>query len=218
MPNEHLREQNKQTVLESAMECFKEYGIESTTLEKIAVRSGLTTRSVQRYYLTKSNLAKKVMDRLMDNIYNEIHSIPARQDMKDLNGREQLIKILGIRAEIAATYYKSIFCLNEFELYFTKRIKTAEFYERYKSGSSFVVNLTLRALEKGIKDGSIRKDIDKTAVLDMINLTFGGLLQKIAESRINPSLDIIVRSESQLNSFIEVIRCYLSPKSDKAAV
>ena len=56
MPHEEQREKNIRLVTEKALDCFLENGIEKTKIADIARLSGLTERSVFRYFETKADL------------------------------------------------------------------------------------------------------------------------------------------------------------------
>ena len=56
MPHEEQREKNIRLVTEKALDCFLENGIEKTKISDIAQLSGLTERSVFRYFETKADL------------------------------------------------------------------------------------------------------------------------------------------------------------------
>ena len=56
MPHEEQREKNIRLVTEKALGCFLENGIEKTKIADIARLSGLTERSVFRYFETKADL------------------------------------------------------------------------------------------------------------------------------------------------------------------
>ena len=51
-----VRTQNRQTVIESALDCFIKDGIEDTKIAYIARCAGLTERSVYRYFENKADL------------------------------------------------------------------------------------------------------------------------------------------------------------------
>ena len=56
MPHEEQREKNIRLVTEVALDCFLANGIEKTKVADIALHSGLTERSVFRYFETKADL------------------------------------------------------------------------------------------------------------------------------------------------------------------
>ena len=56
MPHEEQREKNIRLVTEVALDCFLANGIEKTKVADIALRSGLTERSIFRYFETKADL------------------------------------------------------------------------------------------------------------------------------------------------------------------
>lgn len=55
MSLEEVRAQNIRLVTEKALDCFINNGIANTTVSDIAKASGLTERSVYRYFTTKSD-------------------------------------------------------------------------------------------------------------------------------------------------------------------
>ena len=72
MPHEEQREKNIRLVTEVALDCFLANGIEKTKVADIALRSGLTERSVFRYFETKADLVlaasllywKRILERI----------------------------------------------------------------------------------------------------------------------------------------------------------
>ena len=72
MPHEEQREKNIRLVTEVALDCFLANGIEKTKVADIALRSGLTERSIFRYFETKADLVlaasllywKRILERI----------------------------------------------------------------------------------------------------------------------------------------------------------
>ena len=72
MPHEEQREKNIRLVTEVALDCFLANGIEKTKVTDIALRSGLTERSIFRYFETKADLVlaasllywKRILERI----------------------------------------------------------------------------------------------------------------------------------------------------------
>lgn len=72
MPHEEQREKNIRLVTEVALDCFLANGIEKAKVADIALRSGLTERSVFRYFETKADLVlaasllywKRILERI----------------------------------------------------------------------------------------------------------------------------------------------------------
>ena len=56
MSLEEIRENNIRLVTNNALNCFIKKGINKTTLSEIAAASGLTERSIYRYYSSKEDL------------------------------------------------------------------------------------------------------------------------------------------------------------------
>jgi AcrR family transcriptional regulator len=62
LANEAIRVANVETVLEAAIQLFIEYGIENTTREMIARASGVSRRSTERYFPTKTECVVKAAE------------------------------------------------------------------------------------------------------------------------------------------------------------
>lgn len=61
MPNEELKKQNIQRVLEGGMRCFIKYGIEKTGKAQIVKESGVSSRSISRYFSDKEDFVLAVL-------------------------------------------------------------------------------------------------------------------------------------------------------------
>ena len=82
MPHEEQREKNIRLVTEVALDCFLANGIEKTKVADIALRSGLTERSVFRYFETKADLVLAASllywKRILERIDRMSHAAAAR--------------------------------------------------------------------------------------------------------------------------------------------
>ena len=70
MPTAEDRERNMENAIQAAINCFETVGISNCTREMIAEKSGLSTRSLQRYFGTLNNLIKEATKRYSQN-FNE---------------------------------------------------------------------------------------------------------------------------------------------------
>ena len=61
MANEQVRVQNVRNVLCAAHRCFIQSGIENTTLDLIAREAGVSLRSLNRYFVSKSDLVLETL-------------------------------------------------------------------------------------------------------------------------------------------------------------
>lgn len=68
------REENIPRVIEAAIGCFKNVGIEKTTSVLIAKQAGICMRSFQRYFVTLENLIGNAIDVYMQRYKNYLKS------------------------------------------------------------------------------------------------------------------------------------------------
>lgn len=180
MPNEELREKNRKEVLSQAIACFIEKGIEASTLNMIASRSGVTTRSILRYFHSKENLVGIVIAEILSSMYAPMKELFDSEEYINLTGMEQLMSMFDLRARYARENTYRILCLTELEIYFTKRMQDAKLYRQYYDCLHFLSASIEAAVRKGIEDGTVKKDIDIKMASDFMAIACKGLVQRMS--------------------------------------
>ncbi|NCB52675.1 MAG: TetR/AcrR family transcriptional regulator [Clostridia bacterium] len=214
MPNEDLRERNVRNVLEQAVACFKELGIELTTLTEIARRAGVTARSIQRYFGTKDNLIQNAMSVLYEELYAEMRINVESEEFCKKNGFRQVIDLLLLRATLAKRNPYAINSVTEYEMYFTRqgnRFEDCAFSEN-SAYFNYVTERLKCALSKGITDGSIRADADEEAAVDLLSLAYKGLLQRVSIIYVNGDIQEQLSAQKYIDAFIKMVALTLQPK------
>ena len=97
MPNEKIRERNIEHVLSTAARCFSERGIEGTTLNELAWESGVSLRSVNRYFKNKTDLVICAYKWLGGRIF-ETSQMPTIEDVdfSEKSGAELFCEYLSL--------------------------------------------------------------------------------------------------------------------------
>ena len=85
---------NKQRVVITALDYFIEKGIEKSRVRDIAEDSGLTERSVFRYYKNKAELVLDALMYLWNSRIGEISNYFDSLEVEGLSGKERCLKIL----------------------------------------------------------------------------------------------------------------------------
>ncbi|MEG0752757.1 MAG: helix-turn-helix domain-containing protein [Angelakisella sp.] len=210
MANEEIREENIKKVLNCTIECFKIYGLEATTLKMVAKHSGLSTRSVQRYFGTKNNLVMQTMALLLGQSFIELKNYFEGTAFLSLTGFEQVIEILRIRAEHVKKHYDIIIILTELEVYFSKNHLSLDMFRKYMGDETgYVETASARALDIGLRDGSIKQDVNKTVAFQMMTTAYKGMMQSLAFLYNDKTLAQEVKSQTLVNSFICILTEYL---------
>lgn len=120
MANEMIREQNVEKVLSTAYESFLSEGIEKTTQAMIAHKTGLSLRTVSRYFASKDEMVVLVAKYVLDAVKASPQTTAADLRAMGKSGIELLELYF---AHVKAAYLKnpSVYLLRvEFDIYFSR--------------------------------------------------------------------------------------------------
>lgn len=179
MSLEELREQNKRTVIEAALSCFIEQGIEQAKISEIAHRAGLTERSIYRYFATKADLVLAAALLFWDDNQQKIERAHAA-GLSGKNGIAQIFEILCAYAELYFTNREKIIFVQEAEGYLNRNGKSALLDNKpptpFHSSNAPLAN----AIRAGIADGSVKTSRNVELLYYNTYDALLGLLQKMA--------------------------------------
>lgn len=94
MSLEEIRENNIRLVTNTALDCFIKKGINKTTLSEIAAASGLTERSIYRYYKSKEDLIIASTFCYWERVQSYMSEELRKHNFTELSGIEQISIIL----------------------------------------------------------------------------------------------------------------------------
>ena len=182
MSLEELREQNKRTVIEAALGCFIERGIEQTKISEIARRAELTERSIYRYFETKADLALAAALLFWEDNQQKIEQAHATST-QEKRGIVQIYEILCAYADLYFTDRQKIIFVQEAEGYLNRNGKSALLDNKpptpFRSSHAPLAN----AIRAGIADGSVKADANVELLYYNTYDALLGLLQKMAISQ-----------------------------------
>ncbi len=180
MSLEEIREQNKIKVIEVALNCFVNNGIENTKISDIAKIAGLTQRSVYRYFETKADLVLASAMLFWSKTVDASEKAYKKSQIDQLNGAMQIEAILNAYAKQYFVDSKKLIFIQEAEVFL------------YRSGMVSLVSSTppetfeemvaplSKAISKGLQDGSVKNK--EKAIRSYYNAydSLLGLMQKMA--------------------------------------
>ena len=91
------REARKQRILKGALEVFKSNGLEGSTMDQIAQKSGFGKATLYYYFKSKEDVFSAILEDGWENIWESLEPIVADED----GPRNSFIKLLIKIAEIA---------------------------------------------------------------------------------------------------------------------
>ncbi len=143
----------KERILQKAADLFFRYGIRSVTMDEIAGQLGISKKTIYQYYTDKDEIVEGIIDREIVqneckcNTYcsdseNAIHEI-----MLSLDGMEEMLK---------ATNPLIMYDLEKHHIKAHKKFKNHT--------GQFWYNIIVDNLERGIKEGLYRPELNKDIV------------------------------------------------------
>ena len=203
MSLEELREQNKRTVIEAALACFLEQGIEQTKISEIARRAKLTERSIYRYFETKADLVLASALLFWDDNQQRIERAHAA-NKPGKSGTEQIYEILCAYANLFFTNRREIIFVQEAEGYLNRNGKSALLDNKpptpFESSHAPLAN----AIRAGIADGSVKPGANVELLYYNTYDALLGLLQKMAMTQEGAATNGIDAHE-RLNRFCKLL-------------
>ncbi len=212
MANEKIRQKNINNVLTNAMKLFVSNGIENTSMEMIARKSGLTLRSVQNYFHSKNDLYSAVLKNGYAIELKEIRSFFQSENYLKKSGGEQVIDIIATSLNKAVEHAEIVFCTAQIEHVVT-RIKNNCDELQLNENWKFIMDHIQSAFDKGIKDGSVSMAANSELVdANTIMLGILGIREQVAYSMCNQSLRELMKPEDAVRKYIRQMKLIFGAK------
>ena len=155
MSLEQLRENNKKLVTEKALECFIENGIEKTKVSDIARRSGLTERSIFRYFATKTDIVIAASFLYWEKAEKYTREALEKERRADLTGIEQIRVILYAYSSLLLADPRGIRFSLDAEVALYNAGKYHEVVNRPPEKYETYAGPLAQAVQVGIADGTV---------------------------------------------------------------
>jgi len=160
----------EQKIIEAAEKIFAKVGFANAKVEDIAQEAGITKVTLYSYFKSKENLQMavtyKALQLLIEKYYKTI------SEYKSHNGFECCIALFKLFIEFCEeNFLYSEALLNYFALIrstdfgdneekMTDSTKESLYFKKLQDIQNLPFKLTVQEIERGMEDGSIRKDID----------------------------------------------------------
>lgn len=178
MTREQERTTNRNAIISAAIKLFLRDGIDKTTVSQIADEALLSSMSVYRYFGTKQSIAVAVANHLLQEYLEEHRRRCTETKQPGETGHDAFTRIIRAYVATYEAHPEYVDFLQDMGSYSMREGLSYDLdYMQY--GSIHVENIdrpARLALSRGMKDGSIRKDIDIEQVgLTLANLLTGGV-------------------------------------------
>lgn len=139
----------REELLENISELFLKYGLRSTSMDDICSHLKISKKTLYQFFSNKDDVVEQVMFHRREN-----HR--ARKDLEELK-RHNVVEMMWLIKEHIISDLNSRMPANLFDL----KKYHPEVYERINEGDGkFIHCLLTEMMEKGIKEGYFRKDIN----------------------------------------------------------
>lgn len=209
MPNEELKEQNVQRVILSGMDCFKKYGIENTSKAKLAQESGVSCRSISRYYANKEAFVLAVLKFNIDKHYEKTQIMRGEVTLMSGTGLEKVKMLLKIITQSFVNDSDLYILLAEAQLYLCHHKGREDIARDYISNYCLLAGAFKECIELGIADGSVRRTADAYQDGKVIcQMVFGFFIQIALAKKMYGYTD--ETEKEVIDHFIEQMLCSLN--------
>lgn len=182
---ERRRQNKKNSILQAALQLFKQYGYNKVTVAEIAQKASVSQVSIYNYFNSKENLKQELLIKLMDDYYLEIANILESHDSMRLKLEKLLISIVDVVKRSSMQFLLESVANDTFvnEYYIVKRAK--------------IKNLIINFVEEGKKEGVIDDSVSTDAIaiyIEIFQYYFNNNTTVIAKFDNNPELFMEVHS------------------------
>jgi AcrR family transcriptional regulator len=184
MANEEVKERNLENVYQITHELFLEHGLEKVTKEMISKKSGLSRRTIDRYFADKTDCVIQVIEWSLRNIRMDVGSHFPDEAFTDgkHTGSELLKLYMNDMKDLFFSDHRLFVLYSELKIYVYRNC------ESYEQGYTLLCNwmgnrkLREKIYSLGKSDGSMPCDLDIDVEEEYFSESFFGFLANLAPS------------------------------------
>ncbi len=204
------KEQMIEDILDAAIQCrYQAKTVEEIQITQIAARAGISTRTLHRYFSDKAELLACASNKFLKQKYFDIlEGYLSSADPKK-NGMERLLDFIAVRknAYIEDPVYAAMFVEANINCI---RAVTKSGVNQFDLGNE-MRNIVILNVELGMKDGSMRKDLDLSATTLLLSASLNGVIQRMTFLFRTDTSDETKRQVAVVfDEYINMVRMYLS--------
>lgn len=178
----NISNKNREEIIQAGKELFMKNNFHNVKITDICSLAEVSRVTFYKYFTTMDEL---IFELQMNILKNMLEFIKYKSDFKG-NGKENIETVLNAWMNFAKEYKEEMRFIVSFDLYYSTCDLSEELKLKYKNFTTEDYNQSLlkSAIEKGIKDGSLRKNINASKTGMYIYQTVMGLLQRMSYSQI----------------------------------
>lgn len=205
-----ISNKNHEEIIHAGKELFLKNNFYNIKITDICNLAGVSRVTFYKHFKTIDELIFEVQ---MDILNDMNRFIKDRSDIT-VRGKESIKKVLYAWIDFAKEHKEEMKFISSFDIYYSSYDLNEELKLKYKSfiKNDYNRSLLKSALEKGIKDGSLKENLNPFRTGIYIHQTVMGLLQRMSYTTFNIEgedirfedvaiqvVDIIIRSIESIN-------------------
>jgi len=167
-----------------AAELFLKNGIEPVRMTDVAEAAGMGVASLYRYFGTKERLVVRAGILLWRDLHMLFRGVYEAPDFAGKSGMEQISELLGVYRTLFAEHSDFIRFVADFDDYVVRSGVSAQELAEYEASILDIYPRFLGSFRRGVRDGSVRSDVDPKQYYDTVNHALMALSQKLLRGEI----------------------------------
>lgn len=197
------------SIIEAAEKVFSKKGFEKATMQDIADEQNIGIATVFRYFPKKDKLIVAVAVNILERYLFIFESVAS------INGTclEKIERLFNhFIFDIEPENFENTQLLEAFESSAATSLEELSNYQDYIEVRKRIADTLLLIVEEGMKDGSIRTDIETKDVLATVINTFGLFSRKLSLFERLPFLEDELEPSIQLDILKQIFMDYISAR------
>lgn len=201
--HEKLRNKNREEIILAGKELFLKSNFLNVNIKDVCNLAGISRVTFYKHFKSIDELIFEVQIDILNNMTRFISD----RDSLNATGRERIETMLYAWIEFGKLNKSYIKFIILFDLYYESFEKNAELKSQYENFVSTSKNKDFfnSAISVGIKDGSLRSDLDTVKTGYYIFQTIMGLLQRMSYTMLPVKEDEVITFDDITKSVVEMI-------------
>ncbi len=204
------KEQRRNTILDAAEKVIFTSGFESSTMDEVAEAAELSKGTIYLYFKSKEDLYMGIFLRGQSLLHKFF--LDAYNENIDKKGIDQIMAIGNAYFDYMHEYRD--YC--DTVLHFGAKKHEDDLHGHLKNEgmekAAYIHNIMFRAIENGMKDGSIRNDLDPTALVLLLEGQSTGMFQFLINFGDKMSDVFGISPQTLKSEHMKFIKYALTPK------
>ena len=216
-PREQRRIARTSRILDAAEQVFTDKGFEAATMEEVAEQAALAKGTLYLYFASKEDVFLGLALRTQDELLRRYGEAAADAQ----NGVDMLERILAAFHQVAVSRPEYFRLSISFWLQRTRPPQAqSEWWKRHVEHKRRLFRIVLRAMERGVVDGTVRDDVSpRHLALGIWGGALGGLMMALQQPRLYEELEIPARGapswRDQTALLVDAVRARPKPRKRK---